>query len=945
MNKVYRKMFILLLLIVYIFLNLNMSMYKEVNVAKKNNFMQAITVSETGNVEEPDLPKDMKPLVKNGSEFKEIKNPGLRKHYWYNYAENKFAYGEVGINKYVWIPLFAYRVLYYKGENSQEIVAHTSPKGFVNLKGETVKRNDLANLPKKIETKFITVKEDLENGWQIHPAFYQVVDGITMVGNGFWIGIEPLKKDNKDLKNAVFGEGFEQTIYGEKGYRMLMPRMTEYGALKFLKESRGVNFVTGYNLNEWVAGIKFVNPKNDNPNFAGTINSDIIDEISKKNKSFYDRVPKLHINLNNLEADAFKAYPELVGTSVYETPLGKGNFENLLKEPKAFIKVGTNYTFESADPDEILKSRLTIYRKPVKPEKRTTIVFSTSDGQIVTKGDNPSTVGDKDNPSEFTITTGGRVRDYTKMFKVVGSTKKFKGWSKDVYSRRVYGDKITVNAEFYEPGQEKYTVDFIDSETNELYAQEQVDKNANIRDLAHLVIPTRDGKIFGAWQGYDFNKPVTEDIVLRANWENGQNNNNIYEVKFKVEGKDFEIQRVAEHGYATIPQKAVNVPGKIFKKWMPNPETTIILGNTEFNAVLEDETVPEGEKVDVTIDLDGGKSSVIDGSRVVKIKKGTSINSIENTAIRSLLEKTPTKKGYIFTSWDRDFNENINENITIKALYERNLFKYRFVEKDQSGQVITVYKDGMKTKGETLEDEDFVPKKLGYKFIGWDYNLKAPINSDIDIVAKWEVLPGTPETQTVTIRFDLDGGEFKQAHVKTELVIKKGTQLPIMPKPVKEGYIFVSWTGTKNIALPQYENTVYKAKWQKAPNTSTTPGVIQHDNTVPNASINSGNSINRPNTNTGNNTSIGNTNTTNETVRPLENRNLPKVTTITNSGEITKGVVPKTKEIKEEKIPHAGVTSKLQILLVITIPALVVMAVYARKKLKELNNEYRNNRL
>ena len=99
------------------------------------------------------------------------------------------------------------------------------------------------------------------------------------------------------------------------------------------------------------------------------------------------------------------------------------------------------------------------------------------------------------------------------------------------------------------------------------------------------------------------------------------------------------------------------------------------------------------------------------------------------------------------------------------------------------------------------------PTKDGYKFLGWYENdtLVTTLSSkNHTLKAMWEKLA------TYTITYNLDGGMFT-TEVKTEF---EENQKIALPKPKKEGYIFLGWY-ENSIEITEVTNKNYNltAKW------------------------------------------------------------------------------------------------------------------------------------
>ena len=115
-------------------------------------------------------------------------------------------------------------------------------------------------------------------------------------------------------------------------------------------------------------------------------------------------------------------------------------------------------------------------------------------------------------------------------------------------------------------------------------------------------------------------------------------------------------------------------------------------------------------------------------------------------------------------------------------------------------------------EGQKLQ-EPADPKKDGYKFEYWlldgeRFDFKTPINSNIRLVAKWEV-----EQVFYTITIDTDG-----ALGNKEVQVKEGDKVSKPEDPVKDGYLFIEWqVDGKSYDFNQAvtKNFTIKALWEE----------------------------------------------------------------------------------------------------------------------------------
>ena len=254
---------------------------------------------------------------------------------------------------------------------------------------------------------------------------------------------------------------------------------------------------------------------------------------------------------------------------------------------------------------------------------------------------------------------------------------------------------------------------------------------------------------------FDFDTPITESIILVANWEQSTN-------KFTVTFKDYngnvlKEEKVQEGKAATAPADPTR-EGYRFIGW-----------DKSFNKVTADLVVTalyeEIKNYTVTFkDYDG---------KVLKeetVQEGKSATAPTN----------PTREGYIFTGWDFDYTV-ITSDVVINAKYVQ----------EGSTTFIVTFKDydGKVLKEETVEEGKGAtapanPTREGYKFLGWSVAFDV-VNSNLEVVAEYE------EIQLFTVTFkDHDGTILKQEKVE------EGKAATAPADPVREGFTFVGWNKT-----------------------------------------------------------------------------------------------------------------------------------------------------
>ena len=236
---------------------------------------------------------------------------------------------------------------------------------------------------------------------------------------------------------------------------------------------------------------------------------------------------------------------------------------------------------------------------------------------------------------------------------------------------------------------------------------------------------TRDGFVFDGWyigeEKFDFSTPITKNLTLKARWNDGPKVN----VIFMTDGTVYKTIPVSENTLVTKPANPTK-KGYKFVEWQLNGSAfdfnTKITSETTLTAKFEEKTT-----YIVTFNSDGG-SSVKSQEVTDKVTRPTD----------------PTKKDYKFVEWQLngkkfDFDKAITEDITLKAIWEKEVTNYKVTFNNDDNTLITtqtVAKGGKATKPDN-------PTKDGHRFIDWiynhaPYNFETPVNSDIVLTARYE---------------------------------------------------------------------------------------------------------------------------------------------------------------------------------------------------------------
>ena len=348
--------------------------------------------------------------------------------------------------------------------------------------------------------------------------------------------------------------------------------------------------------------------------------------------------------------------------------------------------------------------------------------------------------------------------------------------------------------------------------------------------------PTKENNEFVEWQldgvTYNFNNPVTNDITLKAKWNEIINRT----IKVTLEENEYtatirdgekvtleDLKLPVKEGYLI---KLYKTEEEEFSLDTPVTEDLVLTANyveiktytVKFNSnggsavadikVEEGKTVTEpkveragfvldgwyiGEekfdfKTPITKDLtlkarwnDGPRINVIfmvDGAvyKTVATKENTVVTKPAN----------PTKKGYRFVEWQLngntfDFKTKITSELTLTALFEE-VTSYKVTFNSDGGSKVPA----QDVTNKVTKPSD--PTKSGYKFVEWRLNGKkfdfnTTITSDIELKAIWE-----KEKAKWTVTFNDDANK----EITTQTV-EDGSTVRKPSDPVKDGFQFKEW--------------------------------------------------------------------------------------------------------------------------------------------------------
>jgi uncharacterized repeat protein (TIGR02543 family) len=281
---------------------------------------------------------------------------------------------------------------------------------------------------------------------------------------------------------------------------------------------------------------------------------------------------------------------------------------------------------------------------------------------------------------------------------------------------------IVLKAKFVAQEVQIYEVSFNTDGGSNVKTQ-KVEKDAKATKPSN---PTKKGYKFDDWylnnKKFDFNTKITSNITLTAKWLKA------YQVTFDSNGgSKIKSQEVGEGLKVTKPSNPTKA-GYKFDGWYLDDK------KFDFNTkITTDITLTakwiELEKYTVTFDTDGGSEisskEVSEGEKVAK-------------------PSNPTKAGYVFKEWQLDgktynFNSPVTKNITLKAVWTKELAKYTVTFDSNGGSEVSSKEVSEGSKVTKPSN----PTKAGYVFKEWQldgktYDFNTPVTKNIKLVAVWE---------------------------------------------------------------------------------------------------------------------------------------------------------------------------------------------------------------
>ena len=309
--------------------------------------------------------------------------------------------------------------------------------------------------------------------------------------------------------------------------------------------------------------------------------------------------------------------------------------------------------------------------------------------------------------------------------------------------------------------------------------------------------PTKEGYTFLGWDK-DFAKVMpAEDLKYTAKWSVNQ-----YKIVVYTSATDSVVSSY-NYGDTVKVVEAGTKEGHTFKAWDKEFPVTMPAENIIIHAIWE---------------VNDYKFDLYDGESLLK----TYVFNF-NDSIKLNDYQDPTKEGYMFLGWDKDFAKVMPaEDLKYTAKWNVNQYKI-VVYASATDSIEKIYDYGDTVKVVKIEE---VGSKVGHTFKAWDK--KFPITmpaENITIHATWEV-------NQYSITFLVDNVEYQSYRFDFDSLIV----LNEYKDPIKEGYTFKGWgidipkqMPAKNLTLEaQWEINKYNITWVVDPNdpeTNYTKGI------------------------------------------------------------------------------------------------------------------------
>ncbi len=406
------------------------------------------------------------------------------------------------------------------------------------------------------------------------------------------------------------------------------------------------------------------------------------------------------------------------------TELSTVVFPNAVANDDSFEFVGWSMTSGVINEDTTITASFA--------KKDVTLTFVASEGGYI------------DGEASFTVPYGTELSTVVFPNAVANDGYTFGSWDK---TEGIITENTVITAYFVKT----HLVTFVDHDGKELDTQYVVDGMGATAPAN----PTREHYTFNGWnKEFDC---ITEATVITATYIPAQ-----YLVTFvDYDGRVIDSVYVTYGNGATAPADPTR-EGYNFTGW-----------DTEFDNVSSELTVTATYKIktySVTFyDYDGRKI----------------VTRIVNHGGAARPPQDPTREGYDFVDWDKDFS-NVTENLSVTATYKIKTFTVTFVA--GVGGSVSGNSSVTVNYGTEIASLSFpaVSENTGFDFDRWDYEGDT-VNKNITITALFKA-----ESYTVTFVAGTGGSVSGNSSVTVDY----GTAISSIAFPAvsaNEGYVFLRW--------------------------------------------------------------------------------------------------------------------------------------------------------
>ena len=476
------------------------------------------------------------------------------------------------------------------------------------------------------------------------------------------------------------------------------------------------------------------------------------------------------------------------------------------------MRGGAMYDFtETVTADIVLDAQ---WQKKTPATKKYTVVFVANGG----------TFADRSNRMEFEVAAGSCVEEPAKPSREDFT---FSGWmlrgAAYDFTRPVKEDLVLEARWTPKPGFATFTVTFMaNGGAPEPLVQivkngEKAQKPVDVKKEGFTLTGwTKDGSTL-----YNFDNPVTEDIVLKAMW-NKNSGVTTHTVTYVANGGKF-----ADGSSRLAIEVADGKPAN-------RPTDPVYEGFTFIGWTLKGEAYDFTKPVtaDIVLVAQWKANQGVKAYRVVFMALGgTPEPPVQLVAEGKPAQQpvAPTKDGFSFQEWTLEgvaynFTETVTKDIVLRAKWQANqgVTERTVTFMAQGG----AFADGSDVQKFTVKDggtvlEPTAPVKEGYTLTGWTkggsvkYNFADAVNADLVLYAMWE--KKDPSVKEHTVVFVANGGTFADGKNRMEFTVADGALLTQPEKPTRTDFTFGEWMlrgAEYDFTRPVKEDLVLEAQWE-----------------------------------------------------------------------------------------------------------------------------------